>query len=175
MGEVRHIVSQSDGRSITLCVPDDDELALSFRHVGFDDFDDEKAADLVTQVRFQHPVWWRSPYTCTADEHGCCDCGRVSLLEVIEVLRADHEAQQDALDAHMSVTHEAWDHFWSGDQLTSEHPTVNRVCVECLITGRPHLAEVAAEAEDLAAELGTALAAYYAAVKLGRSRYPGAA
>jgi hypothetical protein len=129
------------------------------------------AVDADAMFRFLHPVWWRSPYTCQPDEDdGECACGRVSLLEVLDTVD-DPAVRQAALDAHLAVTKEAWDHYWSAEALQRGGQRIGGACPDCLVEGEPHGHEVAGEAAELATELGCALAAFHTLVLVGDTVY----
>lgn len=172
MSEAVYQVHQMDGRVVELRVPTDEEILGTLDHGDSIDLIDEEAlADLLTQVRFNHPVWWRSPEMCAEWQGGECDCGRISLLEVLRVLDGSDRKQQEAVDAHVQVTQTTWDHFWSGEQLANGGKHINRACVDCLVSGGYHLVDILGEAEELSGELGMAISAFHATVWLGSFRY----
>lgn len=174
---VRLSVTTSDGTEVRLCLPDPDEVRISAEHAGFvfdawgDDDSAIEPADVTTAFTYLHPVWWRSPFQCREDSEGDCNCGRVTLLEVLDTLD-DPQLRQCVLDAHLEANREAWDHYWSGESLLRGGCTLGGACVECLTGGDDHLSELSGEANELAAELGSAIAAFHTLLLLGESMYP---
>jgi hypothetical protein len=135
-----------------------------------DDVDEELVWELASMFSVHRfaATWWRS-----GDNHGNdCRCGPVTLLEVLQDFVVG-DGRQVALDAHLTVLHGAWDHFWSGDSLIrSGSSTIGGACAYCIGEGRTHLSDVLDEARSLAEDLGEALAAFKTNIAIGVGRYP---
>jgi hypothetical protein len=176
-GSERYCSCDEQGAALRLWVPDRDELLASARHAGLD-LDDAVAAaadadlpfDIEEWLAFTHPVWWRSALQCRETGDGECNCGRVSLLEVLDSSE-DDVTRQAAFAAHEAVLREAWDHYWSGQALRSGSPNIGGACTDCLVGGDEHLAAIFAEANELAAEFGAAIAAFRTTTTLGERVY----
>jgi hypothetical protein len=174
---------------VKLYVPDAGEIETHLSHLGcspaqitaelIEEFGPEEAAEILAEdteleVRgFVHPVWWVDSQYCPAvdGEAEQCRCGRFCLSEVLGWI-TDPETRQLALDAHQRVMTEAFDHYWAGDAFHYEHlDAIGAICSACFTDGEEHIAEVGGEAETLAEELGSALAAHHTRIALGEKRY----
>jgi hypothetical protein len=162
---------------LALGVDEDDEYDsrdFAFDDEGDDELSGEEAALLLDSehLPFIHATWWVDPLDCPGPDQGGaerCGCGPISLLEVLEgVMVQDRQA---VLDAHRGELDLAYGHYWSGDGLLSSSDRIHDACPDCLTEGAFHVGRVGAEAEYLAAELGTALAAFAAEIQLGAPRY----
>jgi hypothetical protein len=106
---------------------------------------------------FSHPVWWVNPYSCASDYFSECFCGRVSLVDVMLNLE-DSTSREHAYTQHKSAMSLAFNHYWSGDSLSGGN--LFDVCPSCIALGADHISIVGFEAQQLALELGEALAAF---------------
>lgn len=114
------------------------------------------------------PMWWFEDPECDGDAE--CTCGPVTLLEALSQLDA-HE-RQAAIDTHLRVMRELFDHFWSGHGLThGGSATIGDACASCLVDGVGHVWEVFEVASTLAEEFGEALCAHHSNVILGDPRF----
>jgi len=113
--------------------------------------------------------WWFDADDCNHDND--CDCGPVTLLEVL--MYAAPADRQLVFDAHIRRVSELWDHFWSGDALSSGSSSeIGAACAECLVDASSHLPQLYNTAAELAEEIGEAMAAFRVSVALGQPRWP---
>lgn len=115
-----------------------------------------------------HPLWWYEESDCAGDAE--CTCGPVTLLEVLYQLGDDD--RQNAMEAHVVVMRDLFDHFWSGQGLLDgTSAKIGDACAACICEGHHHVWGVFEAASVLAEELGEALAAHDSAILLGAARY----
>jgi hypothetical protein len=138
---------------------------------GGDETDVEISVDV---EQFAHAVWWLDPADCPgpgSDLTGShqCVCGPLTLLAVLEGL-GDADRSLAVTEYRGEMTR-AFDHFWSGDSALADSDSMGSACPGCLIDGVAHVAQVGAEAESLAVELGYALAAFHHELTLGSARH----
>lgn len=136
-----------------------DELLTHFSC--FPDFDSDlfltDCNEFSIMSLFNHPVWWAPPGGCNAEVFSECFCGRVSLLDVLLELHSPEE-RHEAYAQHRETMSAAFNHYWSGDSLTSG--SIFDVCPSCIAVGSDHISLVGFEAHQLALELGEALAGF---------------
>lgn len=132
-------------------------------------FDEDELERLAAEPVQLHPTWWAVNRDC--DHDGSCDCGFVTLLEVLHVI--DPAERPAALAVHVAVMREVWDHYWSSHALVeTASESLDGTCAWCIANGRSHLAGIGDEAAELAEQFGEAFAAFHGDVSLGQSRYP---
>jgi hypothetical protein len=105
--------------------------------------------------------WWFEQQGCNPEDensHQQCRCGRVTLLEVLDTLTPGD--QQAAIEAHNSLQHAVWNHFWSADALVCGDEELGDVCADCFIEGGDHVVDLQTAAENLGVELAEAIAAH---------------
>lgn len=111
--------------------------------------------------------WWFDDTTCCGLG---CDCGPVSLLEVLE--GSDVSEHQGIIAAHVAHVSQLWDHYWSGEGLISHTSNeIRSACPNCIVVGLEHVSWLWAAASQLSSELGEALAAYHSSVTIGAPRW----
>lgn len=115
---------------------------------------------------FPGPVWLLRDAGCTADTiahlHADlgCDCGRVELFDALEHL-ADGD-RQAAIDAHVDVMNELYDHLMLAEALGDDATTgaADQACLACLLDRDFHVNELDEDIQVRAMQLPLVLRAY---------------
>lgn len=165
---VRHVTENSENEL--------EEIIFEAGYPGADDRDEgwwDDAEDVEPcYEQYSNRVWWQIDTAC--DGGGCmdgCDCGRVSLLYVLEKLPPEERGRAVAL--HAEEMRGLYEHFWAGQGLVSgAADAIGEACSSCLTEGAVHVWEIYENACELAEEFGEALAAYAYQLFVGEPRYP---
>lgn len=157
---------------ISMKVPSFSDFSVLQNHI--DAFDGEPVSYNDNMVNdfdeFFHPIWWFDSSYCKAESLENCFCGRVDLISVV-LENEEESSRNEIFKVHKLALQEAFNHFWSGDSLFTDSSTILDVCPSCLSDGAAHVGLVGCEADDLAVELGAALAIFDYDIKLGAQRF----
>lgn len=155
----------ADGTVIRFVVPTRQLIGALIRHSD-PNLDDDDIDELTVDADGVHRLWWKVAKDCRGNDH--CDCGQLSLYEVLPNIPADnHEA---AVRTHVHEMRSAWRHLWDADALLSRRrrpqPVATELagqfgqhlCARCLSDGPGHIGDLLSDAHTLAIDLGEALA-----------------